>query len=152
MQNFVRMTSSTPLVVCALLLSVPLMGCGAGAVDGPPREAVSGKVTLDGKPLEQGAIQFLPASQAEGVSAGAVIAGGSYSIERDNGLVAGRYRVTINSAIGGAPASPDEPPGAVVEANLPKELLPAKYNTKSELVAEIKAGGPNNLDYELKSK
>src|SRR4051812_41369402 len=97
MPYLVRTASFAPLA-CAMILSIPLVGCGAAASDGPPREAVSGKVTLDGQPLAQGVIQFLPASNKEGVSGGAVIEGGAYSIEAAKGLVAGQYRVTINGA------------------------------------------------------
>ena len=33
-----------------------------------------------------------------------------------------------------------------------KELIPAKYNAESTLTAEVKAGGPNDFPFDLKSK
>ena len=50
--------------------------------------------------------------------------------------------------------------GAEVDATLPpgeipkpkKDPIPAKYNTKSELTAEVKAGVPNTYDFPLVTK
>jgi hypothetical protein len=92
-------------------------------------------------------VQFLPASPGAGIEAGAVIRDGSYSIPREGGPVPGRYKVVINASSGGA-APPSGAPGAALP--VPKELIPAKYNTKSELSAEVKKGGDNRFDFPLK--
>src|SRR5262249_58411829 len=71
-------------------------GCGPAAVDDLPRQAVWGKVTLDGQPLEQGTITFTPATGSP--TPGMVsITGGSYSIPQAQGLVPGPYKVSILS-------------------------------------------------------
>jgi hypothetical protein len=138
----------------ASLVLVLLAGCGGGDGDDLPREAVSGKVALDGQPLAEGAIQFLPEGgpDAKGptVSGGAVIKGGAYDISRAKGLTPGKYKVAITSA---APA--DAPAADAAPGPAPKpaaEKIPAKYNASSTLTAEVKSGGGNTFDFDLSSK
>lgn len=126
-------------------------GCG-GSSDGLPREAVSGAVTVDGLPLESGAIQFFPASKGGGiaVSGGSPVEGGEFSIDRESGLVPGRYKVAINAAEPenlGRRAKGHARKGAPI-----KDMIPAKYNSKTELEVEIEKGGSNRLKLELHSK
>jgi hypothetical protein len=150
----IRSVMAAPSVRAALL-SFALAGCGVAASDSLPREGISGEVTLDGQPLDQGAIQFIPASRKEGVAGGAVIQGGKYSIERGKGLVPGEYRVLISSSQGTPPAADSSDggaPGPVKKGDAPKDLVPPQYNAKSTLTAEVKAGSPNALDFALKSK
>ncbi|WP_435018056.1 hypothetical protein TA3x_005696 [Tundrisphaera sp. TA3] len=153
MMKLSRPSSWAPLA-CASLLAVASSGCGMAGSDDLPREAISGKVTLDGQPLAQGVIQFLPASRNEGIAGGATIEAGSYSVPRAQGLVPGQYRVTINSVKdgGASQAAPADSPGPIVAAEVPKELLPPKYNAQSDLVAKVQAGQANQFDFDLKSK
>jgi hypothetical protein len=130
-------------------VSMAVAGCGGG--DGLPREGISGKVTLDGKEIDGGNIQFLPTDPSgAGTGGGAVITGGQYRIDRDQGLVPGQYRVMI--------FAPDLPPGAASGAipgedsdKLAKERVPARYNSNSELKADVTKGGENTFDFDLKS-
>ena len=57
-------------------LALGLAGCGGG---GGPTGTVSGKVTVDGEPLETGFIQFTPKDGSGKIVAGAV-AGGKYYV------------------------------------------------------------------------
>lgn len=123
-------------------------GCGNS---GPPRVAVSGIVTLDGRPIEQGAISFVPAADSKQPSAGAEISSGEYSIPATSGPSAGKYRVEIrwSRPTGkqvelGSPA----PPGTLVDEV--KEAIPAKYNSQSTLVEELEPG-ENSLHFDLTS-
>lgn len=59
------------------------------------RVAVSGSVTYQGKPVENGIISFTPAKETNGFAAGGRIKGGNYSIPTAEGPSAGRYRVQI---------------------------------------------------------
>jgi hypothetical protein len=73
-------------------------GCGGGAIDDLPGRALSGKVTLDDKPMEGGLITFLPESPGDPektTTASAQIAAGSFSVAPEVGLVAGRYKVQV---------------------------------------------------------
>ncbi len=130
------------------LVGVVLLVAGCGGGDGLPRQSVSGKITLNGEPLKQGTIQFFPDDPAmeKPTSGGSPIEDGSYAISAENGLVPGKYRVSISSP--STEMSSDATPGS--GANLPKDLIPADYNVASTLSADVKAGGDNTFNFELK--
>jgi hypothetical protein len=128
----------------AFLFFAPLLaGCGGG--DELPRRAVSGTVTLDGQPLAEGTIRFDPAD-GQATGGGDVIRGGSYSLPRANGLVPGQYRVSISSASGASGASGEAPGSAGV---MMSEQIPSRYNSRSELTAEVADSGSNTFDLDL---
>jgi hypothetical protein len=129
----------------ALGLVIGLAGCGAG---GPKRYGVTGMVMFQGKPLNQGSITFLPDDPQLGASGGALIKDGQYSIPAKQGLLPGRYKVSIGSADPKKVADPDEMPGA--PGPVYKDRIPAKYNTSTTLTAEVQADGKNQFDFELK--
>jgi len=133
------------------LIILPPMGCSAPVEDNLPREAISGTVTLDGQPLPKGTIQFRPASQ-EATAAVGMIDDGRFAIPRSEGLVPGKYKVQIASREdSGGPLAGGELPGAPdVSKKKPAALIPARYNTKTELTAEVKSGGPNDFPFDLK--
>jgi hypothetical protein len=130
-------------------------GCG-GDPDDLPREQVSGKVSFDGQPITKGNIQFIPAGSVQVTQIGAMINDGSYLIERKEGPVPGVYRVMVNAPdlrseanLAGIPGKENEAPGAR-QSMAPKDRIPKKYNVASTLTAEVKAAGPNKLDFDLK--
>lgn len=137
------------LTVCLLLI---LAGCGdsLAPVDNLPRQAVSGTVTLDGQPLAQGKIQFNPVTVADGPTAFAVveIKDGKYAINRVMGPVPGKYKVSI-STLTSIKITPGEGPGPLPKRD--PEKVPAQYNTKTTLTAEI-TSGENILPFDLKSQ
>jgi hypothetical protein len=143
----------SPACGLAFLLAL-LSGCGSS--DGLPRQAVSGRVTLDGKPLEAGSITFDPVDpgKAGAVSAFGAVAGGSYSIPAATGPTPGSYRVAIMASDAGDLPSPDAPPGAPPRrpAKSAAPTIPAKFNTNSTLKAEVKAGDSAPIDFELTGK
>ncbi len=134
------------LGACCLPL---LTGCGQGNPLG--REAVSGQVTLDGEPLDQGNIEFAPV-ESDGVSSGTAISDGRYRIEQIKGLPPGEYRVRIFAAQENtAPPTPEE--AALPALHRPGvEQVAPRFNTASELDAQITAGGPNEFDFKVLSK
>jgi hypothetical protein len=135
-------------VGAVMMASVPSSGCGKG--DELDRQSVSGTVTLDGKPLPKGEIQFHPAAENLPVATGSSIVDGQFSIARDQGPTPGPYKVSI-SAVSGKP--PELIGGMPSGAGTPnKELIPAKYNSQSTLTADVKTGGTNNFPFELSSK
>jgi hypothetical protein len=137
----------------ALLISaLAIVGCSAQASD--PRDklsrvALSGTVTLDGTPLPEGAIQFNPATGTEGPPAAGEIRDGKFSIEKPQGPVAGKYKVSITSR---PPAriSENEAPGG--SPRLKPETVPARYNTESTLESDVPAGGSSTLEFALVKK
>lgn len=135
-------------VVCTLL-ALFVAGC-FGSSD-PNRVSVYGTVKLDGTPLPEGAVAFIPEPTTKGPTAGASIAKGTYSITQ-SGPAIGKYRIEIKAmrktgkkVEAGTPA----PPGTMMDEI--EQYIPAKYNTKSELVFEFKRGN-NKADFDLTSK
>lgn len=150
-------------LACAVLPLMVLFACGPENPLG--RRAVTGRIMLDGSPLKSGHIQFVPL-ESGGVAAGAMIHKGEYRFEKLRGLPPGKYRVQIFSPVTAsesAAQSPpsDGPPGLAsdVAPNMPRaalrtgiERIPSRYNSASELTAEITAAGPTRFDFDLKSK
>lgn len=133
----------TSLVVLSVFIAV--QGCG-GNSEG--RRAISGTVTLNGKPAESGSIDFQP-MEAGGVSSGAVISGGGYSIEEENGLRPGKYRVAIYaSKAQGAELPPGHMPGDDLPPP-PAELVPPEWNTASDKTIDVKETGPFEFNFDI---
>lgn len=112
-------------------------GCGGN----PNLFHASGKVTLDGKSVENAFVTFIPMGGGS-TSYGKTDANGYYEMQftdRLTGAWQGHNRVEIKTgdvATGGNPA--------------PRERIPSAYNTASTLVAEVKSGN-NVFDFDLKS-
>lgn len=130
----------TRLFSCIALFSITLLlGCGG------TNEGVTGTVTLDGQPLPDAEVVFTP--QEGGRPASAMTdAEGKYDLVytiNETGAPAGKYIVRIR-------ASKTETGEDGRDVNTP-EVVPAKYNQNSELVAEVKEGESNQFDFELES-
>jgi hypothetical protein len=79
----------------ALLVSLALTGCNDGR---PARVPVAGKVTIDGKPLTLGSIQFLPQSGQGRSSAAMIQPDGSFTVctyDESDGCPMGSYDVIV---------------------------------------------------------
>jgi hypothetical protein len=136
------------------VVGLVLIGCSSDVGDDKPREPVSGTVLMDGQPLPKGVILFAPASGAGEASASATgtIENGEFSIPRTQGPVPGKYKVLISHT--------DQTEGHVKielkklgkKAAGPKETIPAKYNSQTTLLHEVKKGGDSGLKFELQSK
>ena len=125
------------LAVVAAATVLFVSGCGGG----PSLGEVSGKVTLDGQPLAGALVEFQP-SEGRG-SIGSTDAQGVYKLsytEDSQGAALGKHTVRITMA------NDDEDqkkPGA--------GTIPARYNSKSELSADVKSGS-NEFNFDLESK
>lgn len=137
-------TWPTRLLAAATVLGILASGCGPS---GPKRLQVHGKVTFNGAPPRaDGSVYFSPVQAAKGFPArggyGTFVAGdGSYvvgSVKPDDGLMPGRYRVTIECfqqpPIGGSPG---------------KSLVPAGY-VAPELDIKADDAGPNQFDLDVR--
>jgi hypothetical protein len=128
--------AAAPLAALALL---------AGCSGGPAAGTVSGEVTLDGQPLKQGLIRFVPAD-GKTATADGPIADGKYSVA----VPAGEKKVEISAAkVVGRHKMYDTPDSPVVEDSV--ELLPARYNVRSELTYTV-TKGPQEKKFDLTSK
>ena len=122
------------------MVGLVLLGmiCGCGTSDPSGRRAISGAVTLDGAPLEQGSISLQPADGAK-YSSGAVISKGRYTIPKDKGLPPGKYRVVISAVKPGTGLTlPRE--RCRQEVGVPRRACPAQWNTNSNQFIEIDFG------------
>ena len=127
--------ASSALIMCLVC------GCGGGG-DAGGRLAVSGTVHYKGEPVQTGSIEFVPHPGVK-TQSGSPITNGRFSIPKDKGLEPGAYTVKISAMEAVAGGEPGGLPGPD-----PKELIPAKYNTKSTLTKEIKTG-ETNLEFKL---
>lgn len=133
-----RQLQTTLLLGGTVLL---LGGCAGGD---PGRQPVSGTVTLAGRPLAQGHIEFFATGGPPGPAGGARIQDGAFTLPAEFGLPPGVYRVEIRSPVLAREAKPDgmsSPPT--------REQVPARYNRDSQLTAEVRAGRPNQLHFAL---
>jgi hypothetical protein len=121
---------------CVLLFAcwslAAFTGCGGG------KTTVSGSVSFDGKPVEDGSLMFTPKDGKQPPTAAAV-KGGQYSVE----LAPGSYKVAAywpKTAPGKGGSNPYEESG---------DLIPEKYNRKSDLTLDV-SGGSVKKDWDLK--
>lgn len=126
-------------VAFACLASV--LGCGS---DTPPLGLVTGTVTIDGKPVENAAIQFEPTTPGQPTAFGRTDAQGKYELwySRGNkGATLGEsiVRITVFQDAGEDSGQKKRP-----------EIVPAEYNANSDLKKEVKRGRQVH-DFALKS-
>ncbi|MEM4188370.1 MAG: hypothetical protein QXN56_04335 [Candidatus Hadarchaeum sp.] len=150
---------SSTLLILAFFGISGVLGCGS---QGPALAPVSGKVTMDGQPLSGVIVTFVPVGGGVS-SSGVTDEAGVYrlSCPLGPGALVGEHRVYVRSqppgsTLTGEVPSEDDPaykpnPYASVAAKPFEEKIPARYNTKSELVREVKRG-QNVIDLELTSK
>ena len=129
------------------LVAVVATGCGRRDYTGERRFPLSGKITVDGQPLEHGLICFYP--KGNGQVSGGPITKGAYSIPEEKGANAGPYKVEIHWTKPTGKRVRD-PYGEEIMDEY-KEGLPDKYHKNSELTADVSAKR-TKFDFELKAK
>src|SRR5262245_38629621 len=103
-----------------------VLGCGPNYGG---RQEVKGTIKLKGQLLDQGQITFMPASGDGATQEGSLITNGAYKIERQFGLLPGKYKVIITAGDGRTRAdAPDEPPGPTGANIISKDRIPPEYN------------------------
>ena len=117
-----------------------LAGCGGA---GNKVAMVTGTVTLNGKPLADAMVEFVPIGGTGSTAFGRTDDNGAYKMEysRDqSGVFVGKYEVHITTA------------DVYVDENEKQirvpEKVPARYNSDTELTCEVKPGS-NTLDFDL---
>jgi hypothetical protein len=119
------------------------------------RAAVNGKVTVDGTPIAEGLISFLPIDIANGQPGGSPIQDGQYSISADKGLLPGEYQVQIRANRGTGKkvwdGMGDEhwPASKKNYVEKMESYIPARYNDRTTLKATIELGKTNTYDFDL---
>jgi hypothetical protein len=119
---------------------------------------VSGRVTLNGKPLARGSVTFVPMgskeNQAPGPTAwGPIDADGRYKLAIDPktpGTVVGKCRVYISGVLPDEKAVNDDSDTGG-KRRLPRDPVPPRYNKNTDLVYDVPPGGTDKADFDLKS-
>jgi hypothetical protein len=152
----VRFRFSAPRMALILLSLLFPWSLGCGREEGPPRAAVQGQVTLDGQPVSEGLIRFIPSGGTKGPAAMAAIHAGAFALDREHGPIIGAHRVEIEATGHQGFAIDDE---AAYVANvekkggrMPPNPIPDIYNRRSSLTAEISVEGPNELKFQLSTQ
>lgn len=140
------------MTICKFFIPIVLIslisGCGGGD-GGPPRATIQGSVTFDGEPVEAGFIEFIPVVGVNAAPVKLTIASGAYNSATDpldnRGVPIGNHKVVITSW---------KETGKEIKnvmGEMEQEVLqfiPEKYNTNSELKAEVTAQ-TSELNFEL---
>jgi hypothetical protein len=129
---------------------IAIVGCG-GEVD--PTLPVSGTVTLNGKPVQHGDIEFGGKVQ-NGLRRGAMIVNGKYQTAPMQGLVPGEYIVRIFSVPVQANSANSEalPGDEELGPAASRDLIPPEYNMRSKQSVTVTAEGPNVFDFDIATK
>ena len=154
-----KLINGSPVWMSCAAMSMLALCCMVGCGSGGAAAGVSGTVTVNGEPLAEGAIQFLPDEGTDGKGAAAKIAAGSYSVPIGETLMAGKHTVRIMAYRGtgvmieGEPAidpeseTVDDAGGGEMSEET-EQYLPGEYNAASTLTADLKAGD-NTQDFAL---
>lgn len=125
------------------LLALPLLvGCSSGQ----EIASVEGTVTMDGQPLPNAAVIFVP--EGGRPAAARTDDQGHYELNFSGGrkgAIPGKNRVRITTATGPSEDDAGNPvPGAA-------EIIPVEYNQQTTLEVEVVEGEQNVHDFELVS-
>lgn len=133
-RNAVRRACASIAQVSLVMLTMSAGGCSSD--DGPQRVLVSGEVNFGAAPVEAGQIRFKPLPGTHGAITIAQIVAGKYTTERTDGVPVGEHRVEITGYdAADYEAKRNRGPGSIP----PTQLLPDKYNEKSELTLAVSA-------------
>ncbi|MEW4563322.1 carboxypeptidase-like regulatory domain-containing protein [Bremerella sp. JC770] len=142
------------LAVALSVMLLSLIGC-AGPSDQPDLGQVRGTVTLDGEPLSNVVVVFQP--DVGRPASGRTDADGKYEltyIRSTRGTKIGHNRVEIAPSeeedAAGEDAGEVDTPMSRRRKRARKPKVPYRYNTRSELEADVKPGD-NTFDFELES-
>ena len=151
------MSMSKTCGIVLLLIVVGLGGCGESRDPNlPDLVPVTGKITLDGKPLPGATVGFFGNASGSTGSVGTTDADGVYQLQTLNngeGAPVGQYIVSVSKLV--KPDGSDLPTDVEIDpmSTPHKELLPPKYSDMNQTVlkTEVKEGGGQH-DFDLKSK
>ncbi|UUO06655.1 hypothetical protein M4951_25340 [Blastopirellula sp. J2-11] len=140
--------------VSGILLVIAAVGCGPSH---PPVLPITGLVTLDDQPLEQGSLIFEAPGQrpATGkIKAGAIVE--MTTFDHNDGVPLGEHKVAIFVVKEDyAYVTPENPGVSSGSSNMQvTSLIPQRYNdpTTSGFTASVTSEGENHFEFALNSK
>jgi hypothetical protein len=131
-------------LVCYGLFGIVVFAIGCAK--GPATGTVLGEVNLDGHPVKDGRITFVPLD-GKGPTAGAPVKDGKF-VATD--VPVGKMKIELNgNKVTGKFKAYDTPESPWIDQV--SEIVPHKYNINSELTLEVKQGS-QDVKYDLQSK
>jgi hypothetical protein len=127
------------------LLAATSIGCGQSSdLD---KVIVRGAVTLDGQPIPNGELRFIPTNGTKGPISGGPIKDGAYVAQGRGGVPVGEHRVEIKAYRSAMkPGQPVSPEGGPAEQYLDK-----RFNEQTTLTVKIDSS-TETQDFQLTSK
>lgn len=119
-------SSRASMLAALAMLTLAATGCGESGGKLPNRVPVSGRVTVAGRPLAYGTVQFVP-DDPDGHSAMGGIKAGSFRMESAEsfpGVVKGPYKVSIVSP---QPIDPTNRPADMFSPEANRSNIPKRY-------------------------
>ena len=143
MSNLSSRSNVVCLVAVVAMVASSLVGCGGSRSDGPAMHEVSGAVSFDGTPVEDGRI-LLRKKEGDGKAFSGVIKDGAYTVETEEGLMT--VEIRASRIIPGKFDNSNGTPEPVGEMYIPKQ-----YNTETTLEVLVPEGGKSDADFTLES-
>lgn len=141
-ESLLRRVASLSMFWPVVLVAVAgFAGCRENGFE---RVVVVGTVTYQGMPIEKGEVLFFP--QGGAPASVAVVQQGAYRADAQGGVPVGDYRVEIRAyRLSATTAS-----NGLTHASTGRQLLPSKYNTKTELALSVVSQSTELIrDFEL---
>ena len=127
---FLRM--AVVAVGCAALAAT-MVGCDKGT--GLTKVVVTGTITYNGEPIDNGEIRFLPIDATQGPISGGPIVKGTYKAVSKGGVPVGTHRVEIRGYMPAAVVTGSST--AAVEGGPAVQFVDKTFNDQSELTCKI---------------
>lgn len=138
------MKPTLPIVFVLLSAALVLTGCSEGHKS-VKRVTVSGRVTLDSKPLTTGTITFDPVSGE--VPSTLEILDGAY----EGRAPAGKNTVRLSAVKKMSMKEKMKMDGPGYDQLVDVNLLPSRYNSESKISREVDESGDNKFNFDLKT-
>lgn len=128
---------SRPSPLLAAALAALLAGCYRTRETGV---VISGHVAIEGKPVSDATISFVPDVDKSGRGGGSLITNGRYTVTSDAGLIPGEFNVLVFPAtpVAGSPPTTDAP------------KIPGRYQKMNELRVTVPERKSYSFDFDLK--
>ena len=132
-----------PSTLLLLVIAVTVAGCPRSGLE---KATLSGRITFQGQPIQDGSIRFVPIKGTKGPATVGTIRGGNYTVTARGGVPVGTLRVEVEAyrpLPGAKPYTKEQAEGnrGIVEGDYPKkQFLPPEYNTNSTHEVTIESG------------
>lgn len=146
MTKFLSVCTSLFVCVGGAAICFSFSGCGDSGLDTVP---VSGTVSYDGKPLNNGMVRFVPVEEDGLLATGKIGPDGSFTLgtRGTSGVQVGEYKVSVQSNIidESVPAKDRE-----LGIGGKESAIPEKYNDPATSGLTETVDGSRTIDIELK--